>query len=270
MDYTPKVLFKESPKSLLSQQPRQLSGNNDSSPTRRNNNVARPTPFPIESLAAKLLPPYITPSSTQLKHEAYAQELKDSANDGMDWEPSTHSIQLSTPTPYAPPPNPFKPSPPPSVPRAGFKGRLPPNIHSPAARLRNPLKPEFRAATPATKTNFFASGKRDKDHFGDDGLDELPPSPANSIFSNLSPTKIAEPRFFAKGHGGDETGLETMFERAFTVGEVPAEVREMHARQARPQKEQRPHPAYTSVVLAGTVAVAGVMFWWVEGMKAGR
>ena len=93
------------------------------------------------------------------------------------------------------------------VPRAGFRGNLPPNIISPAHRLRNPPnQPIFRKASEAKKQSFFS---------GPNGR-----NPDYETQENI----FKDPTLFPSD-GKDETGLESILERAFTISE-PTEVRE--------------------------------------------
>ena len=174
LDYTPKAIWRESPKSLLSQPPRTPSSIDDT-PTahRRNTRSARPAPFPIESLAAKPLTPLFRPKTTE-PHPNYDNPSFEYA-DRMDWAPT-----LPAPKPYNTPTT--NPAPPP------------------------PFKPNL--------------------------------SPSNSIFSNLSPVKLADPTFFPSTDA-TETGLETIFDRAFTISRPPAEVREQQQLRKHALAEER-------------------------------
>lgn len=237
IDQTPKVLFKEGPNSLLSQPQR---ATNPQGVIRLNPQSPRPAPFPIETLAVKPLPSYQAPTPPESPFDKDGQEP-------MDWTPS--QPQLAAPTNRQNEPSPPVKQPPP---RAGFRGHLPPDIVSPAHRLRNPPnQPSFRAASEATKAAFMtgqSGSNADRGNAGKLASEESPDeddddsSPTKSVFSVLSSPgagagaassrrrgggggpDFRNPQFFPPGEQRqNETGLESLLQNAFSIGE-PAEV----------------------------------------------
>ena len=77
-------------------------------------------------------------------------------------------------------------------------------------------------------------------------------SPAPTVFSDFSPAdaKFRDPKLFSVGNE-DETGLEGILERAFSLGE-PAEVQERRTHQAQvleQARDQRRRQARVSIIL---------------------
>lgn len=114
-----------------------------------------------------------------------------------------------------------------------FHGHLPPNVISPAHRLRNPPnQPTFRKASAKQKQSFFANPNnrtlRDS---------ESVESRAKSAITEFSPTKFAHPKFFPKSDNSD-TGLEDILAQSFSIAEEPAEVRETREQHLLAQEQR--------------------------------
>ncbi len=135
----------------------------------------------------------------------------------MDWSPSQQP--LPPPSKYQMPvPNITQPSP--------FYGHLPPTPISQAHRLRNPpQQPPFRKATATQKQGFF--GRRIS-HLESDNTSEASTtdSPIKSIIkSRVSSPQMAQPKFHYQAPNEMDTGLESIFSKAFSLAEEPREVR---------------------------------------------
>ncbi len=135
----------------------------------------------------------------------------------MDWTPSQQP--LPPPSKYQMPvPNLTQPSP--------FYGHLPPAPISPAHRLRNPpQRLAFQKATATQKQGFF--GRRIS-HLEPDNTSEASTidSPIKSINkSRVASPQMAQPRFFYQSPKEMDTGLESIFSKAFSLAEEPSEVR---------------------------------------------
>lgn len=273
IDYTPKVTFRESPKSLLSQAPRQPRLDNVSPTLQRSPTAV----FPLESLAAKSLQSY-TPSRGSSSAGSTA-EIHNTM-DSMDWTPTAPAHQLAPPRNNQIQLPTIQPSPP-----SPFHGHLPADIVSPAHRLRNPSnKPVFRTASAIKKAHMFVKSTPKPtnldDHDNDD--DDVFSSgfnPSNSLLhhnQNLSPAKVAfRPPAYRASHSEEdfETGLESIMERTFTLGGEPAEVRDrLRSEQANKQtagpgeqqqqqgnhSEDIGHGPSTAAIAAGIVLVGGI------------
>ena len=160
--------------------------------------------FPIEKLALKTLTP------RQLPYQPPTPPPEeDDADNGMDWTPQHNFRQAKTYNILQAQPTFNEPSP--------FHGALPPAPVSWAQRLRNPAQPPFHKASNEKKENFF--GQKTNRMLSDDISDVSsrisPKSP--SFMSGIgSPVQFAPPRFFAPADRM-ETGLESLFEDAFTL-----------------------------------------------------
>lgn len=104
-----------------------------------------------------------------------------------------------------------------------FHGVIPPAPVSWAQRLRNPPNQlAFHKASEEKKENFFS--KKNKRIISDAASDvsSVAPSVADSsILEEDSPVKFAPPRFFAPAERM-ETGLESLFGDAFSLGKEPS------------------------------------------------
>ena len=211
----------------------------------------RPPPFPIEKLAAQPLPPYRLPTPPESSDDM-----------SMDWSPS--QATFASPKLNTSIASQLKQSSP--VPRAGFRGHLPPDVVSPAHRLRNPPnKPTFRKASESTKSNFFNRSSRlddDGTNLGN-GVESRDSAMSKSVFPRFSPAKFQDPTFFAPGADKSETGLEGLLERAFSLGE-PSEVRERRVQRAqisqRRQENRRQQQVPTTMHLLFSTALLALSY----------
>ncbi|KAI4172246.1 MAG: hypothetical protein LQ343_003681 [Gyalolechia ehrenbergii] len=205
IDQQPLVSFQENYEPLVAPLSEQQTSTttrqtlrNSSSPWRR-----RAEPFPIEKLAPRPQQPVYQPPTPPPE--------EDSEDCMMEWSPQHNFGPVST---YrAPQPKPAYDGPSP------FHGVLPPAPISWAQRLRNPpTQPAFQKASETKKGNFF--GRKNQSVVSDAASDIT--SPAHSVthasmFDMDSPVKFAPPRFFAPADRM-ETGLESLFSNAFSLG----------------------------------------------------
>jgi len=227
IDYTPRVVFQDSPKPLISRQA-QL-GKIPTGPARANDILQQPKPhtasstsnaisFSINDLAPASRQQY--PTSYQPIHQPPTPPPDDNDDDGaMDWTPSQQST-LRPATLYRPlPPAVEQPH------QNPFRGHLPADVVSQEHRLRNPPnKPTFRKASENTKQNFFKTPKRnvrDFDNASDAGTEYEP-----SLADNLSPgPRFADAKLRLQSEHTPVTGLERLLANAFSLNDEPPEIR---------------------------------------------
>ncbi|KAL8909564.1 MAG: hypothetical protein Q9171_004973 [Xanthocarpia ochracea] len=219
IDRRPQVSFQEEyepmvpGRSMPQKTPALQQNSRDLSPLSRSH-VQR---FPIEKLASKTL----TPQQLPYQPPTPPPE-EDDADTGMDWTPQhnfrpakTYNILQAQPTFNEPSP---------------FHGALPPAPVSWAQRLRNPAQPPFHKASDEKKENFFGqkSSRMLSDDISDVSSRISPKSP--SFMSGIgSPVKFAPPRFFAPVDRM-ETGLESLFEDAFTLSKDTKTLKDQNVR----------------------------------------
>ena len=121
-----------------------------------------------------------------------------------------------------------------------FHGHLPPDIVSPAHRLRNPPnQPTFRSASARAsvlKNQPVRTNPRNRSIRDD--ASEISEAPSLGM-DDLSPMKFADPRFFPESDRREETGLENLFSNTFSIAEEPVEIRT--AQRDKAQKHSRPY-----------------------------
>ncbi|KAL8996413.1 MAG: hypothetical protein Q9169_004061 [Polycauliona sp. 2 TL-2023] len=206
IDQRPQVLFQEQYEPLARTQahlqitptlpvkPRDLSPGSRSHAQR----------FPIEKLAPKPVLPQQSPYQPPTPPPEESDE-----DTGMDWTPQhnfrpakEYNTLQSQPAFHEPPP---------------FHGTLPPAPVSWAQRLRNPAQPAFHKASDEKKEKFFP--RKTKRIVSDDASEmssQFSPKNQGLMSGVSSPVKFAPPRFFAPADRM-ETGLESLFEDAFTL-----------------------------------------------------
>ncbi|MCJ1358285.1 MAG: hypothetical protein MMC33_008284 [Icmadophila ericetorum] len=172
--------------------------------------------FPINSLAA---PQPHRPAPYHLP----TPPPDDREDDAMDWTPSRANFEPEQRTPIHQP-MPIGPSP--------FHGKLPPAPKSQAHRLRNPSQPHFTAASSERKQNFFERMTKGSPRVVGDGSDD-------EAASTPRRPQMADQRFFPATEQKADTGLENIFNAAFSLRDEPPEVRalrEQHETQTARQQ----------------------------------
>ncbi len=234
IDYTPQVIFQDSPEPLISRQVQLETISTD--PVRSNDVIQQPNlytasstygarPFSISDLAPA--PRQHHSTSQQPLYQPPTPPPDDDDDEVMDWTPSQQSslrpaalYTPSFPTVQQPQQNPFR-------------GHLPADVVSQEHRLRNPPnKPTFRKASETSKQNFFMTPKRnvlDLDNASDVGTDYEP-----SLADNLSPVgpRFAEPKLHLQSNQTPVTGLERLLASAFSLSDEPPEVSAAQQKQA--------------------------------------
>lgn len=235
IDYTPRVVFQDSPEPLLSRQA-QL-GTIPTGPVRSNNILQQPNPytasntsgarpFSINDLAPTPRQQYST--SYQPLYQPPTPPPDDDDDEAMDWTPSQQST-LRPATLYRPSPSADQQSQ-----QNPFRGHLPADVVSQEHRLRNPPnKPIFRKASETSKQNFFKTPKkdvRDLDNASDVGTEYEP-----SLADNLSPMgpRFAEPKLHLQSDQTPVTGLERLLASTFSLSDEPPELSAAQQEQAQ-------------------------------------
>lgn len=202
---------------------------------------SRVEPFPVEKLAPKPYQPVYQPPTPPPE--------EDIQTSSMEWTPQ-HKFQ--PPVTYRAPQTKFvfnEPSP--------FHGVLPAAPVSWAQRLRNPPnQPTFHKASQEKKENFF--GKKSNRVTSDAASDvsSVAPSVADSsMFDFDSPVKFAPPRFFAPADRM-ETGLESLFSDAFSLGREPSTAEQQDAHVTKTVIPSNPLPRLLSALLLAASCVA--------------
>lgn len=222
IDHTPRVSWQESPEPLTRLRPPAkertlLNRGAEPNPSRSDRfnpqSSAFIQPFPINSLAPtsqQLYPPPYNPPTPPYEDEP----------DAMDWTPSQQSFQpASSQTLSREAQLPSGPSP--------FYGRLPAAPQSQAQRLRNPQnQPSFRKASTERQQNFFNSmtGR----HSSNEQQEQNHERPGNE---GTDYPEMAPPKFFPRDDFRTDTGLESLFDSAFSLRDEPPEIRAARERQ---------------------------------------
>ncbi len=172
-------------------------------------------PFPINSLA----PP--SQKSYQPHYDPPTPPPESPASDSMDWTPTQKTFNPA-------PPRLISQQQPATVEPSPFYGRLPQAPISRAHQLRNPPNQlSFRKASEKQQQNFFKGVARQSSEAGVD--DE-------------SPTKgsidMAPPKYFVQTRA--DTGLESLFDAAFSLGDEPKEVKAARQRRQELLNQQNP------------------------------
>jgi hypothetical protein len=176
----------------------------------------------------------------------------------MDWQPS----QETTVTSFNPPPAVHRsPSPPSSQGAANtnanaFWYRVPAAPIAPAARLRaqQPIQPVFHKTTPEKQQNFFnrVTKRSESGTLGDEDLNEEE-SQSKKMGGGRTEVAMAQPRFFPQA---TDTGLESLFNSAFSLSEEPPEVVSVQSQQRQREKPSMSMPTSQSLLL-----VLGLLAW---------
>ncbi|EEH21921.1 hypothetical protein PABG_04132 [Paracoccidioides brasiliensis Pb03] len=151
--------------------------------------------FPINSLA----PPRPLAQTSCLPPFPKADVTDDS--DAMDWIPSQQPLQINVTPKHVQSQEPRGPLP--------FQGQLPPIPKPPAWRLRNPI--QERPKAPEPKPNPFQNAPVLQPN--------LPSNQGSHMESVMAPPKYFPPSDFAA-----ETGLESLFDKAFSIRDDPVSV----------------------------------------------
>lgn len=170
----------------------------------------------------------------------------------MDWTPSQQSLP-PMPLYRQPKSTRVEPSP--------FHGRLPQTPKSQAHKLRNPNQPTFQKASSAQKQNFFKRPQRQSDQ---DEVSELG-SDTESVStringSKLSSPQFAPPKFFPVSDFLQDTGLESIFSKAFSIAEEPSEL--SSTRERRVQSNYSPHPTPILQIFCVLFLLFSILAWW--------
>lgn len=272
IDYTPRVIFQDSPEPLISRQVQ--VGTISTDPVRSNDVIQQPNlytasstcgarPFSISDLAPAPRQQYST--SQQPLYQPPTPPPDDDDDEVMDWTPSQQSslrpaalYTPSFPTVQQPQQNPFR-------------GHLPADVVSQEHRLRNPPnKPTFRKASETSKQNFFVTPKRNVlglDNTSDVGTDYEP-----SLADNLSPLgpRFAEPKLHLQSDQTPVTGLERLLASAFSLSDEPPEVLAAQQKQAlaRPGGQTFTGGGYAQLYrLPLVILFAFSYFLWTSNMK---
>lgn len=251
------MLFQDRPPPLISES--QETGHND-----------RPQPGHVQSdlLKTRSAIPFSLndladhSQSRPLPYNPPTPPPDDDGIEEMDWTPSQQPLPPASkyrmPVPTIPQPSPFY-------------GHLPPAPISQAHRLRNPPnQPTFRKASAIQKQSFF---NRRLTHLEPDNVSEASSdcfdSPVKSIMkSEFASPEFAAPRFFPKSDYEMDTGLESIFSKAFSIAEEPHELRvarELKQKTADKQTHNALTPRYQGISLL-TLAVS-FLAWVLAPMK---
>lgn len=212
LDNTPKVSSQNDTNTT-----QKLQQGDDSGSLQMRTNLSKPNsssaykpPLSLNDLAPK------TPGHQPALGHPPTPPPDDDEAEVMDWTPSQKALPPARPYLQA------KPVPVPSP----FYGRLPPAPKSQAHKLRNPTTTSSYPV-PSERENFFNRQNPidEQDEYSEIGTEADSLSRRPSV---ASPT-FAPPRFFPQSNEID-TGLESIFSRAFNIDETPHEIRS-----ARPQ-----------------------------------
>ncbi|KAI9767518.1 MAG: hypothetical protein M1839_004478 [Geoglossum umbratile] len=180
-------------------------------------------PTPPSSQATSLAPLPLSPPHPGSPPSPPAEDF-----DEMDWTPSQEAklfnpaLSPITTVSIANPPQ--SPSP--------FYGRLPAQPISPAARLRNPPNRPHLRKIPDDKKEALVNNMRGySSSDNEDGSDRK--GKKHSI-------AMANPRFFPNDEYSRDTGLESLFDTVFTLGDPPEVAKAMKNQQARTARQKGP------------------------------
>ncbi|KAI9806189.1 MAG: hypothetical protein M1825_006304 [Sarcosagium campestre] len=236
IDNTPLVRFHDSDESLLAHpDSKQIQ---ESTASRLNVPATTPAYFPVDRL--------VTPRPaevTQRLDEPLTPPPETGDSDQMDWTPTQQSFHPAQRPTYEPA----------FVPSFSTFQRLPPAPKSQAAKLRNPPNtvPYFKTSEKKQRNFFKEMTNRTTGQPGQ-GLDTKAPQ------GRAEDDVFAPPRFFPMSDFAD-TGLEGLFDAAFSMKDEPREVRVARAKQsvanARRQHRWSPTSMLSSIVLSATLYV---------------
>ncbi|KAI9869796.1 MAG: hypothetical protein M1830_005083, partial [Pleopsidium flavum] len=222
IDKTPRVSWQENPEPLTQLRPpakERTLWNGVTEPNPGHSDRFNPQssafiqPFPINNLAPasqQLYPPPYNPPTPPPEDEP----------DAMDWTPTqksfqpapSHSLSRETRIPLGPSP---------------FYGRLPAAPQSQAQRLRNPQnQPSFRKASTGKQQNFFNSMTGRQSSNEPQGRNPERPENEGANYFEMAP-----PKFFPRNDFRADTGLESLFDSAFSLRDEPPEIRAARERQ---------------------------------------
>ena len=227
LDYSPRVVFQDSPEPLISTKSQPMSNGIASErsrnilhqtgahPAQRRSNVQ---PFSINDFAPASGRQH--PNPYQSPHQPLTPPPDEDDDGAMDWTPSQQG-NFRPATLHRPSPSNLQPTQP-----TPFRGHLPANVVSMEHRLRNPPnKPTFRKASESTKQSFFQTPKTIS-HRGFDNMSDTATEyePSNTEDTPVAAT-FADPKFrFQSAESGD-TGLERLLANSFSLDDEPQEVR---------------------------------------------
>ena len=234
LDYSPRVIFQDSPEPLMPRKSQSIVG--DIGSEKPGSFIHRPSAYPAQRSSS--VRPFsindLAPVSGRQPLNSYQspyqpptpppEEDDDSA---MDWTPS----QQGTFRPAAlcrPPSSSFQPTQ-----QTPFRGYLPADVVSMEHRLRNPPnKPTFRKAAETTKQNFFRAVKtvphRDYDTTSDTATDYEPSLAGDTPVA----ARFAEPKLWLPSTQSADTGLERLLANTFSLEDEPQEVQALVQQQA--------------------------------------
>ena len=251
VDHTPKVSWQESPETLSRLQPppevrtsHNFSGNpteNQSSHFNRQS-AAYVQPFPLNNLAPINQQPHPPPYQPPTPPPEEEPETMDWTPTRSSFQPaSVHSISRKVET---------------SSEASPFYGRLPAAPQSQAQRLRNPQnQPNFRKTAFDKQRNFFDSMTQ---RLSPKRLTQDEGSPDHARHDSF---ELAPPKFFPRGDFRTDTGLENMFDSAFSLRDEPLEVRAAREHEQHLARLDHPSPTVgawgriTGIALLGTASL---------------
>ena len=231
VDYTPRVVFQDSPEPLM---PERSNSHTTTTRQQRTDNIVY-QPSPHSAQRKSNVRPFsindLAPTSSQQRLAPYQSPYQpptpppDDDEDGaMDWTPSQQTAFR--------PATAYRPKPPAITQPTPFRGHLPADVVSMEHRLRNPPnKPTFRKASEETKRNFFKAPKKnayqDYDNVSDSAIEYEPSIAATATPASM---KFADPKLRLQPGPDADTGLERLLANAFTLEDEPQEVRAVKQR----------------------------------------
>ena len=206
-----------------------------------------PNYLPIDKLAPKNTELVYNPPTPPPENNYY----QDHDPDAMEWTPTRATfipIPHTTPTPV-------------QIPDFSSFSRLPPAPRGPAARLRNPQREGFFKAlsSPKSPINFF---KRSSATTATE--QQLSKKPGDEI-------DMAPPQFFPASDYTADTGLETLFDAAFSMRDDPVEIRAVKQEDALVRHHQHRlvlSASFLLVILFASSAIA-LSVWVFSGYAGG-
>ena len=242
VDYTPRVVFQDSPEPLISRNSQQETGINRSKTSvpvmHQPNSYLTRDNFDKQSFSINDLAPQTQqqhPIPYQSPYQPPTPPPDEDDDEAMDWTPSQQAV-LRPATLYRPlSSRSHQPE------QTPFRGHLPADVVSMEHRLRNPPnKPTFRKASEAQKQNFFRTPKkgvhREWDNVSESGTEYEP-----SITETATPgtVKFAEPKLLLQPEKTMDTGLEPLLANAFSLEDEPREVRSLQQQEKQNQEQAR-------------------------------
>ena len=242
IDYSPRVVFQEDQKPLISQ--KSQLGTTTVRSDRANGFIHKATPYPAQR--SPNVPPFsindLAPSPRQQHPTTYQSPYQpptpppeEDDDEAMDWTPSQQST-FRPATLYRPSPPAIQPTQ-----QTPFRGHLPADVVSMEHRLRNPPnRPTFRKASESTKQNFFKTPKtashRDYENMSDTAT-EYDPSIADD--NTPAAVRFADPKLRLQSAQPADTGLERLLANAFRIDDGPEGVRPLKQQQIQAGLEAR-------------------------------